>query len=64
MNIADRLNTWWRTRQRIRAWRKIPPERKLAIIVDCIDQTPSLRDGFRKALRLDGRDRMVGEKRR
>lgn len=62
MTIAERLNHWWRTRKRIRAWQALPPERQLAIWLDCIDQTPALRDQFRKALRVKGFESVAGEK--
>lgn len=61
-SLADRLQNWWRTRKRIRAWQKLPPERQLAIWIDSIDKVPALREQFQQALRVKGYDRLPGEK--
>lgn len=60
--IAERLNTWWRTYRRRRAWQKLPPERQLAIWIDTIDKVPALREQFQAALRVKGYDRLPGER--
>ena len=60
--LAQRLNAWWRRRKRIRAWNNTPPERQMAIWLECIDQTPALREQWQRALRVKGFDRVVGGK--
>lgn len=56
MTFRQRLASWWRTRQRIRRWQRLPPEQQLALWLKTIDENPELREQFRRALRVKAAD--------
>lgn len=62
MSLQQKITTWWKARQRRKKWNSLPPEQQMAIWAQAIDDTPALREMFRKVLRVHGYERAAGER--